>query len=141
MTPRTFSLRGAENRPLSQNIVFLALTSGLLAVLFVFFNFSWQGNHGFSLADEGYLWYGVQRVLAGEVPIRDFMAYDPGRYYWAAALTRVLGDNGILGLRAAVAVFQALALAVALLLVAGEQCSSRVPGLLFLVLCTFVLMA
>jgi hypothetical protein len=119
----------------------LAFILTILSFLIVFFSFLWQGNLGFSLADEGYLWYGVQRVLAGEVPIRGFMAYDPGRYYWAAALTRVLGDTSILGLRAAVAVFQALGLAAALLLVAGEQRSSKVAGLLFLVLCAFVLVA
>ena len=119
----------------------LAFILTILSFLIVFFSFLWQGNHGFSLADEGYLWYGVQRVLAGEVPIRDFMAYDPGRYYWSAALVGILGDTGIISLRAAVAVFQALGLAVGLLLVASSQRTTKVTDQLFLLLCVFVLMA
>jgi hypothetical protein len=103
----------------------------MVAALFV-----WQGNQGFSLADEGYLWYGAQRVLLGEVPIRDFMAYDPGRYYWSAAFMSLLSDDGIMALRGAVAIFQAIGLGIGLLLIAR---TTKKQHLLYLLLSAAIL--
>jgi hypothetical protein len=97
--------------------------------------FLWQGHDGFNLYDEGFLWYGAQRVLVGEVPVRDFMSYDPGRYYWSAALMGAMGDDGLIALRVAVAAFEAVGLSLALLLL---QTRRRIdPILLALAAITF----
>ena len=70
----------------------------------LWFGLTWR--YGFDLADEGYYWYGAQRVLRGEVPMRDFMSYDIGRYYWAAFFMHLIGDDGIFGARISAAVWQ-----------------------------------
>jgi len=79
--------------------ILLIVISGILVFFF------WNSHHGFNVPDEGYLWYGSQRVMLGEVPFRDFMSYDIGRYYWSAAFMRLVGDNGIITLRVAIMVF------------------------------------
>ena len=94
----------------------------------LFFLQAWQG---FNLYDEGFLWYGAQRVIAGEVPLRDFQSYDPGRYYWSAAIMTMWGDGGIVALRGAVAAFQAVGLATALLLISER---SQRPNVLMTIL-------
>jgi hypothetical protein len=76
--------------------------------------------------------------MLGEVPIRDFMAYDLGRYYWSAAVMSLMGDNGITALRIAVAVFQALGLFLALLLLTRSSPRSN-PLVLGLALGTMLL--
>jgi len=86
----------------------------LLAGIWVLFSFWLQGNIGIGLLDEGWLWYGAWRTGLGEVPIRDFWSYDPGRYYWVAGWSMLFG-HGIIGLRASVAVFQFLGLIFGLL--------------------------
>lgn len=94
------------------------LRMGLFSIAVVWAGLLWQGRMGFQLSDEGSLWYGTQQVMKGDVPIRDFMSYDIGRYYWSAALMSLQGDNGIMALRYAVAVFQVLGLYSGLILVA-----------------------
>ena len=63
-------------------------------------------RYDFDLADEGYYWYGAQRVLQGEVPLRDFMSYDVGRYYWAATFMRLMGDDGPFAARLSAPAYQ-----------------------------------
>ena len=100
-----------------------------------------QGAIGFSLWDEGFLWYGVQRVMAGETPIRDFMAYDPGRYYFSAFLMRLLREHDIIGLRLTLAIVQAMGLCVGLWLVARSVRSRARDDYLFWLLAAVTLLA
>jgi hypothetical protein len=113
-----------------------AIQAFLISVLVVFIFFTWQGHIGFNLWDEGYLWYGVQRVLLGEVPIRDFMSYDPGRYYWSAALLSIWGDNGIMAVRFSVAIFQIFGLFVGILLIAN---TIKKQNILYLLISALIL--
>ena len=93
---------------------------------------AYRANRAFGdfLSDEGYLWYGVQRVLAGEVPLRDFMSYEIGRYYLAAALLAPFGAKGLLALRAALAVFAAVSVALGVGMVGHHWKESRLTRLL-----------
>jgi len=50
-------------------------------------------NYGINLGDEGFFVYGAERVLHGQLPMSDFMAYPPGSYFVLALLFRVFGTN------------------------------------------------
>ncbi len=127
------------DEPEIQNNKYRPIQILTISCLVIFLLFIWQGNKGFNLWDEGYLWYGIQRVLLGEVPIRDFMSYDPGRYYWSATLVSIFGDSGIMSVRAAVAVFQALGLLVGLLLIAQSTKSRDKADILFWIISAAIL--
>ncbi len=66
--------------------------------------------HNYTLlnADEGIILQGAERILAGQVPYRDFFTfYTPGSYYWTALLLKLFGDS-ILTARAALLVYGGL---------------------------------
>lgn len=109
----------------------------VVAVSFVTIVFRWDGNLNFNLADEGFLWYGAQRVMQGDVPIRDFMAYDPGRYYWSAALMAIKGGDQLINLRIAANVFQTLGLFVILRVIAAGS-NSRLQEVVPSAICAAV---
>ena len=73
-------------------------------------SFILQGRIDLNFSDEGFLWYGSWRTALGELPLRDFRSYQPGRYFWSAGWSFVFGQ-GIVGLRASIAVFQGIGLA------------------------------
>lgn len=112
----------------------VAMVAAIAAVLSLG-KFWLTGHIGLDLYDEGYLWYGVQGAAGGGIPIRDFQSYDPGRYYWGAAWSLLLGD-GILALRLSTALFQTLGLTCGLLAV--RRAATRPEALL---LVGFVLLA
>lgn len=93
-----------------RHVVFVALLAAALSCA-IFFT---DGNVGINLADEGYLWYGMRALKAGLVPIRDFQAYDPGRYIWTALWSCVLGD-GLVSMRFACMIFQCFGMVFGLL--------------------------
>lgn len=107
-----------------------------LSILVVALSFGWfflDGNVGINLADEGFLWYGSQALKAGLVPIRDFQAYDPGRYLWIASWSYILGD-GVVALRAACVILQCFGI------LAGSLAARRVSkDWKFLLLITLIL--
>lgn len=81
----------------------------LLAMALAGCSFAVQARQGINLADEGFLWYGVLHTASGEVPLRDFQSYDPGRYYWSAAGTFLFG-KGLVALRFSETLFQVIGL-------------------------------
>jgi len=106
-----------------------------IAVLLVAISFALQAHLFINLSDEGFLWYGTWRTSLGEVPLRDFHSYDPGRYYWGAFWFQLLGD-GIIALRTSNALFQCIGLTFGLLVL--RRLSHRldflfVSGLILLV--------
>lgn len=94
MTTKTSGMR--------RDIQIAVLIGTLLTAMWI--SLTWR--YGFDIADEGYYWYGSQRMLYGDVPMRDFMAYDIGRYAWSATIMRMLGDDGIFAARMGAGLYQ-----------------------------------
>jgi hypothetical protein len=85
------------------HVLWLALLALGLSVGWYFFD----ADLGVNLSDEGYLWYGTEAVRHGLVPMRDFQAYDPGRYAWTAGWSLILG-GGLMPLRLSCTLFGCL---------------------------------
>jgi hypothetical protein len=92
VSPAAVNKPRIELRPATwQNI----LEAGLLGAAVSLTVFALQWRYGFLWSDEGWLWYISQRTTLGQVPLRDFFSYDPGRYYWSAAFFRLIGSSGL----------------------------------------------
>jgi len=103
----------------------------LLAIVLSGAFFFTDGNVGINFADEGYLWYGMRALKAGQVPIRDFQAYDPGRYVWCALWSCLLGD-GLVSMRFGCVVFQSIGITCGLL--AARRITANRPTLVLIAL-------
>lgn len=115
--------------------------TAIFSALTTFTVFMLQGRVGLILSDEGFLWYGAQRVLLGEIPIRDFMAYDLGRYYWTAAIMSIISNNGIIAVKIAVYIFAAIGLFIGMMIIArskqGDLINVAVACALIMLWCIF----
>ena len=89
------------------------------------------------LADEGYLWYGTFAMSHGHVPMRDFHAYDPGRYLWTFGWSRILGD-GLVSMRLACVLFQCLGVLAGLLAARRLSRNALFLSSIALVLCAWM---
>jgi hypothetical protein len=105
-----------------------ALIILLLSFALAFLYYLLQAHIGLEyFSDEGFLWYGSVATAGGQVPLRDFQSYEPGRYYWSAAWSFILGDE-IKSLRLSVALFQGIGLLFGLLAI--RRVIKSWPGLL-----------
>jgi hypothetical protein len=87
----------------------------VIAFVCIAVTFWLKARLGLNLADEGFRWYGTLHTALGEVPMRDFQSYDPGRYYWGALWFKILGKDGPVSLRLAEAGFQFIGMCFGLL--------------------------
>ena len=88
------------------------LRMSFYALLIACFSLYVQVDWSPELGDEGFLWYGALKTFQGQVPLRDFQSYFPGRYYFTAAFFNFLGPD-LLAVRIAAWIFQVLALILA----------------------------
>ena len=69
------------------HIIVVVLATSALAYSFTYF------DHDLNPSDEGYLVFGVSRVLSGQMPGADFHAYEPGRYWLMAPFFALFGTD------------------------------------------------
>lgn len=117
-----------------RNTLFSYWIAVLVGALIAFSVLLMQWRYGFNWGDEGWLWYISQRTAHGEIPVRDIFSYDPGRYYWSAAVFKLLGKDGFIEQLAANYLFAAVGLAVTYLAMARVGISSGWRVLVLLLL-------
>ena len=111
-----------------------------LALLTVALSVGWfvlDGRLKINLADEGWLWYGAEAVRRGEVPMRDFSAYDPGRYFWIAGWSYLVGES-LVAVRLACVFFQCLGVLAGLLVARRLSRNLLFLGVVGLLLCAWM---
>lgn len=91
-----------QHRSIKPFIFFIAL--GELVTLTCFFI---AGNVDLIVLDEGFFYDGVLRTLAGQMPMIDFLSYDPYQYFSCAAVMKLIGTS-ILDLRLSLYLFLGL---------------------------------
>ena len=96
-----------------------------------------DGHINVNLSDEGFLWYGTHAMRHGQVPMRDFQAYDPGRYLWTVAWSYLLGD-GLAAMRLACVFFQCLGVLAGLLAVRRLSRNGLFLAAVALLLCAWM---
>lgn len=104
-----------QPHPNSRRNIKVAVLAVSLLTTIAWIAFVWR--FGFDLADEGYYWYGSQRLIHGGIPMRDFLAYDIGRYAWGAFFMHLIGSDGLVGARMSAALFQLVTVALAVWLI------------------------
>ena len=87
-----------------------------IAFAITFSAFLVYSKFGILLSDEGFLWYGMMSTSLGEVPIRDFQAYDPARYYWGVLWFKLLASDGPTALRTTFMLVEWVAVTLSLLI-------------------------
>lgn len=101
----------------------------LLACIFSSLYFLSYQHCGVNLWDEGVLLSGAQRILDGDVPIRDFLSYPPARYLISAA-GLLLSDGNVDGPRFLISLLSGIMGGLVFFL--ARTVSGRVPALITL---------
>ncbi|MCX6015165.1 MAG: hypothetical protein NT020_06195 [Chloroflexales bacterium] len=110
----------------------------MMAAIITTVRFAFQGSVGLMLEDEGFLWYGSQRMVAGALPMRDFFGYDLPRYIWNALVMIIIGSKGIYALRLAIALCEWVTLTIVCVLFSPFQVRWR-SGVVLLGIVTVLL--
>jgi hypothetical protein len=88
----------------------------IVSIFFIGIFYAPDLKFGLNMGDEGYLWHGTLQTINKKIPIKDFRAYDPGRYYWMTIWCLVFGKS-LLSLRLAQLVTQVLTLLLCMILI------------------------